>query len=377
MNIRNIGLVNLIILTASPSYAQEGPSWPLLDENGEIIFPQKTSDELEWQNIQAASKAVAGFRVPQTDEDEETQLRSINEFKTQRSNERKGVADQAKDFYVRNPNSRFVGAARNLEILSLVSAIADGDRGVQGRLVAAAAALRSDRSIPEDSRAIGLAAFEFSEIERGARTHSDVLAAVEAKAREFKSEFPNQPQAYEALHAVARSSSTAKSLQIAQELVTSSAPQWIKDNARKLIDREELVGTSVFELIPEIDRKRFSEGKPILLYSWDPDGPGSIRLGKMIQARRFDAIGICLDDNLKRAALVQSSEGLGGTHIYRDKGFRSDLVNALAIMYPGQVYIIDSEGVLRDIRGDEGFEEKLKEYGFSTPILEEPILDLS
>jgi hypothetical protein len=110
-------------------------------------------------------------------------------------------------------------------------------------------------------------------------------------------------------------------------------------------------------------------GLPLVVYSWATWGPGSIEFGRMIQARRFSAIGVCLDENTEEAATVAHQAGLGGKLAYDAKGLSGSLAERLKFSTAGQIYLVDAAGVIRDVRGGEDLEIKLTALDFRTPVI--------
>ena len=89
----------------------------------------------------------------------------------------------------------------------------------------------------------------------------------------------------------------------------------------------------------------------------------------MIQARRFAALGVCLDEDTTTAGKTEHQLGLGGQQIYDPKGLQGTVATRLKISAAGQIYFVDREGVIRDVRGGTDFESKLSAFAFQTPVL--------
>lgn len=288
-----------------------------------------------------------------------------------------GIADQAKAFYTANPDYYWAAEARRLEILSLIQAEEAGDAATGSRLAQAVASLRADPKLPAKIRAHGAAAYEFT---RAVRDQPDEAArhdALEKTARALIQEFPAEMPGYEALLALSRAAEPAKAEALARELAAASAPAPIRASAQTLLDRYALVGRPLADILPATAselKTSLPAGQPIIIYSWATWGPGSIELGRMIQARRFAAAGICLDDDLAAARRLQHEAGLGGQHIYDGKGREGEIATQLKFSTAGQIYLVDAQGVIRDVRGGEGLEAKLAALGFQTLVINPPSL---
>jgi len=282
----------------------------------------------------------------------------------------RSVADKARQFYTVHSGDAQASEARNIEIFSLIGALEEGDATVSGRLEQAVSALRSDPQISTQIRAQGAAAFEFTRGLREVRGLEARMDTTERVARSLIREFPAEAPGYEALWAVAKSRPLEESVKLARELLTTEAPPALKTGAQTLLDRYALTGRPLASALDESGLKvlaKFPEGLPLIVYSWASWGPGSLELGRMIQARRFVALGVCLDEDTAQAGRMAHSLGLGGEHIYDENGLQGPVVARLKFSTAGQIYLVDEAGVIRDVRGGEDFESKLAALGFRTP----------
>lgn len=282
------------------------------------------------------------------------------------------VADKAKEFYTRHPGDALAAEARRVEILSLIDALEAGDASSSGRLEGAVSVLRSNNQIPTQIRAQGVAAFEFTRGLRDVRGFQARLDATERIARDLIREFPGESPPYEALWAVARARPQEESAKLAREILTSDAQARFKAAAQTLLDRYALLGRDLKSALDESGLKalaKLSTGMPLIVYSWSTSEPGSLEFGRMIQARRFAALGVCLDEDTEAAGKVARSLGLGGEHLFDDNGLQGLAVARLKFSAAGQIYLVDEAGVIRDVRGGEDLEAKLAALGFRTPVI--------
>ncbi len=329
-----------------------------------------TVADAAWQNLQAARNAAS----------QDANVGSSNgaarvQALAQRSGREKQVADQAKAFYTANPTHAAAGEARNVEIFSLIQAVEDGDGTVSDRLAQAAAQLRANPAIPVATRARGVAANEFTQAARGAANEDARRQAIATVARNLMREFPTEPQGYEALWALARSAAREQAVALSAELAASNAPQSIRQAAQLLLDRQTLVNRSLAEILGPDGTSLLAKlpaGTPVAIYSWATWGPGSLDLGRMIQARRFAAIAVCIDENVAEATKQSAAAGLGGVPVYDTKGLAGTLASRLKFGASGQLYLVDAAGIIRDVRGAEDLESKLNVLGFRTPEILPP-----
>lgn len=289
------------------------------------------------------------------------------------------LANRARAFYLSNSDHSKAAEARQLEVFTLIQLQEEGDEMVEDWLDQAVQDAVADQSVPERMRAKIAAARAFTKETGKATNRAQHFAAIKQVSRQLMKDYPRQPQAYEALLAMAQVSDDRQRLAYAQEVATSEAPTRLKRTAQLMLDRQGLVGQSIGAVLGDAGAKLLSEipdGKPILLYSWATWGPGSIELGRMIQARRFNAIGICLNADIEAAKKAQHSANLGGEHVYDEKGPAGQFAEILKYSTAGQIYLVDKEGVLRDVRGGDDLERKLRDLDFQTPELKAPELSL-
>ncbi len=288
------------------------------------------------------------------------------------ANHGKSAAERARKFYTKHPDHPQAAEARKLEVFSLIEAVENDDPSEGRRLDGLVDTLRKDSATPVKTRAQVAAAYDFTKALHTLKARGDRMEATAATARKLAREFPEEPQAYEALLAVARASDQEKAGQIAYEVVASRAPEHLKQAAQTLLDRHALVGRSLATVLGDDGAALVASlppATPVIVYSWATWGPGSLELGRMIQARRFAAVGVCLDENTAEAGKVERQAGLGGKHAYDAKGLGGTLADRLKFSTAGQVYLVDAGGVIRDVRGGDGLEAKLTSLGFSTPAL--------
>lgn len=284
----------------------------------------------------------------------------------------KSLADRARNFHAAHPNHPLAGEARKLEVFSLIEAREMGDVGEGKRLEKQVEVLRKDPAVPASIRAQAAAAYDFSSAILPLKDAAERMNTTVEVARKLAKEFPAEPQAYEALLAVAKASPKEDAEKLAREIVESPAPEAAKKSAQLLLDRHGLVGRTLVSVMGEAGGPLLAKlppDSPVVVYSWATWGPGSIQFGRMIQARRFAAVGVCLDENTEEAATVAHQTGMGGELSYDAKGLVGGLAERLKFSTAGQIYLADAEGVIRDVRGGEDLENKLTALDFRTPVI--------
>lgn len=356
MVLAGIGITPIALLAQTPPPPPTDPS----AIGGAMVISE---DDKAWGELSLERRAMETSRM-QSKDGEQSRADLLARSKS--------LADRARQFYAKHPNHPMAGEARKLEVFSLIEAREKGDKGEGKRLERQVETLRKDPAVPASIRAQAAAAYDFTSAILPLRGAAERMTATVDVARKLAKEFPAEPQAYEALLAVAKASPKEDAEKLAREIVESPAPEAAKKSAQLLLDRHALVGRTLASVIGEAGDSVLAElpaGLPVVVYSWATWGPGSIEFGRMIQARRFAAIGVCLDENTEEAATVAHQVGMGGKLAYDSKGLSGELAERLKFSTAGQIYLVDADGVIRDVRGGEDLETKLAAFDFRTPVI--------
>lgn len=268
-------------------------------------------------------------------------------------------AEAFKEFYTTYPDHASAAEAKRREALVLIQAWRSGDETQQARRKAAVSNVRKDPDIPAARRSEVAALADNIVVEKRAGLSLEArLEAYERVARGLVSEFPDLPDAYEALVHIAKDSSDAKASAIASHLLAwADAPAWVKQEAKALADRYALIGTSVFDLTKAIIARDNPfeplKGRPIAIYTWATTHPPSLSNAKELTSkltRDFRIVGICLDQrDLAPAKRIAQEEALPGEQIYDWLGRRGEVAEALGAVDPGLVYLADDKGIVRSV----------------------------
>jgi hypothetical protein len=279
------------------------------------------------------------------------------------------TADRAKDFYVKHPDHPSAHEAKLTEVRALVSASQVGDATVDGRLVSAVTALRSDETIPAPIRVQAVSAYAFPKAMRGAKNPMGRLNAAAEVARGLAVEFPDQPQGTESLVTIAVASEEAVARKLAHEVLSMPAPTAIKQRAQLLLDRLDMVGKPVAledEGVGQDHAKiAMIADRPSVIYAWATWSPGSLKLAAHLKKINplANIIGLNLDQDTKAAEALAQKEGLVGSMIYDDRGIEGAVAQRLKIRSAPQVVLVDAQGIIREMRGESDLEKKLQLLG--------------
>lgn len=337
-----LGYASLVLMVPLPAHSAQ--------ETGGAAPAQMSADE-EWKELRDIGRPTAPQSGNAPEAAERTRQRIASDMVRD--------ADRLKTFYTRNANHEAAEQAKRLEALALVFAWQAGDDRSLDRCRSAVADVRKNTKVPAAERSEVAAFFENVGVEkRNGLSPAERLAAYEETARKLATEFPDLPDAYEALVHIASDSSDDRAAMLAAELAKMDrAPAWVKREARMISARYELIGRSAAEqtnLIFAADNPfAKAAGKPLVIYTWATFHPPSITGAKELLAQvpaSVALIGICLDQrDLKPARALAQNESLPGEQIFDWLGRRGEVAEALAAVEPGLVYVADSKGVIRSV----------------------------
>jgi hypothetical protein len=331
---------------------------------------QSTSTaDVAWQSLLVTKKTAE-----QSNHSESGDPAARKLIRETRADLRNKVATEARKFYASHPDHPLAGEARKIEAFALIEAVVEGDDSEAKVLAARIGTIRADQSMPAQTRAHVVSAYEFTKAVQGLTDDKRRKAAVEKAARAMIAEFPREAPGYQALLTLARAGNSEQAINLAQIITASSAPDTIKADAQTILDREALLGRPLAEVLGQDDMQVLSEAGatyPAIMYSWASWGSRSLEFGRMIQERQFNAISVCLDEVFEVNKPDRNLPKLGGLCFYDVAGRNGRLAKALKFDGAGQIYLIDAQGIIRDVRGGEAhLESKLKSIGIVSAIPE-------
>lgn len=326
--------------------------------------PQLTPAELAWLNVRAA------MFTPDFSKELPTEPVARQAVLAEHAARFGAAADRAREFYTKFPDSQHAEEAKGQEVQALINASRTGDATAEGRLNATVETFRADKKVSNKVKAQTISAHTFNRVMRGKTTKAERLAAIESAARNLAADFPDQPQGHESLLTVALAGDDeVLSRQIAEELLRSPSPAAVKENARALLGRLDLVGKPLAVELDGADAKKakgaVKAGRSTLIYTWASWSPGSLALAANLKQRGVNAnvIALNLDDDSKAAEALAQKEGLLGTVVYDERGREGALAQRLKVKSAPQVIIVDAQGVIRDVRGETDLAKKLQALG--------------
>lgn len=278
------------------------------------------------------------------------------------------LADQMKNFAQQRAADTPAAVAAHTEARLLLRAAECGDISRQARLAELVAAVRSDIRVPETARFIVASRFNEAAILTGPKlNHGQLLAAYERSARQMMAEFPEQPEPYLALAALAEDQpDSAAAAKLAAEVQGLPAPVEAKGRAADLASRLALEGQTPGLSVTTEKGRVLALGqareKPLVVYTWSAADQNSLNLAKRLESALGDSVvllGINLDADIRQAKTSRTATGLKSDQVFAFGVTAGPEGAPLRLNRPGLVYLFDGQGILRDVRGIQGLREKL------------------
>ena len=212
--------------------------------------------------------------------------------------------------------------------------------------------LRRDKTVPKDTRfrLAGISAnIEVSrnrDLDPGQR-----MAAHAAVAWKLVEEFPDNPEGYASLLRIARDGDDTLAASIANQLLISKAPEHIKNNARALRSRIDLVGKPFAQVVA--DYMDLPTQGPVCLFTWSGRNPRSLGLAEILKHELpagTTIVGVCVDGDTPEARAAAAAMSLPVKWVYPAGGTTSELCQQL-LLTESAIYLVSAEGKINTVSG--------------------------
>jgi peroxiredoxin/tetratricopeptide (TPR) repeat protein len=274
-------------------------------------------------------------------------------------------ADLAKQFYVRFSDDQTMRQARFYEVCFLNKAFILGEKKVRDRLVALEQEMLKDSGAPaEDKRAIRRYPVERVLLEVPFNEDEAVKLARGAVA-----DFPEDQEAWTLFIRIALQSNRSREAMV-NEAKESKVGKVILDAARQRTGGVWLDNPISLRFTAldgrEVDLAKM-RGKVVLLFFWATWAPPAVRweLPKILpvyeelNSKGFDVIGISCDEDKGQLQQFVTDKKLPWPQHFDGK--RSyEILAKYDIKQIPTLWLVDKKGILRDVNGREGLEEKVK-----------------
>lgn len=278
------------------------------------------------------------------------------------------AAEEAKAFAKDFPDSDHALEATRLEAKNILQAAMAGDVSQEGRARELLGQIRVDERLPARARLEVVALSELVRLRPLFPDREKFLPAYEQAIRNQIMEFSTEPAAYESLLRFAENLPVeADTVRVAQEIATEMpAPESVKAAAREVLAKNALVGQPLDGLLESAigktpDLRLVGSGQRqtggTVIYTWSLQSAGSMaaakNLAKMLPAN-VTLLGVNVDKDEADAKAVAEKEALPGKQLYDARGYDGAVAQALKLRKLGEVYVIDTRGVIRSVSAQHG-----------------------
>lgn len=287
------------------------------------------------------------------------------------------AADKAKEFQARFKDHKQAAQAKAIHRELLQAAV---QLGIEGRLPelqalgggpaeAASAAAQAPAAGPFEQR-MQAAVVQAKKLQ--ASGMEAVLGDFEKSLREIVKEYPDRREVYGAFMEIAELLGGTKAAEIYAELAAAEkAPDQIRELATMMKKKFERVGKPLALKYTAVDGRKVDlaelKGKVVLIDFWATwCGPCVAEVPNMLSAyerlnpKGFEIVGISLDHDEEALTSFIKKKRLPWAQVFGGGGEDNKLGKEFGITSIPSMWLVDKQGILRDLEGRENLAEKVE-----------------
>ncbi len=330
-----------------------------------------------WENLQREfseppSPPASWADTPPTEEE-------VREFERSRGAAAVKVADAARDFYTRFGDDPRSDAARWHEMQLLDAAVKLGVTNVLERLETAEADRMKDPNVGEEERfGVRMAAAQREAEMLFAKDPEEAREKLTSSLAAIAREFPQRPETYQLLLSLASSADAEKARPLIESILSTNTPEPIRMAASNLLARFEMVGKPLDLKFSAVDGREIDlaamRGKVVLIDFWATwCGPCIVELPNVkaayekLHPQGFEILGISFDQDKDELTQFVASNEMPWPQYFDGKGWENDIGRRFGIQSIPTMWLVDKNGVLRDLNARANLEQKVADL-----LAEEP-----
>jgi thiol-disulfide isomerase/thioredoxin len=282
------------------------------------------------------------------------------------------LAEKARTFAAKYPEDPRRQLARQVAARALESAVRLGSPTARAQLAAFDGERLSDPKLPVNERLEIRMRQVQSEAEAILQKSPDEARdKFEQGARTLIAEFPKEPAPWAMLMEVIDQGNDPATREKLKELIASEAPAPIKDRAAGVLRRYDALGRPLDLKFTALDGRKVDlaalRGKVVIIHFWATwCEPCVDAIEKMTRAYPglkelgVEMIGINLDSDKKKVEQFVKEKGVAWPQFYEPAGKNNRVVRDWGVTVFPAVWLVDRDGVLRDLTGQTDLMKKVE-----------------
>ncbi len=359
------------VTKAAPPQATENEA-DMLAALAENAAPLTEGDKA-WREVQQAMRPP-GY-PPEWREKEPTK-EEVAAFEQKNGEMAGAAADKLKDFYTRFPKHDHAEDARKQEQGLLNAAVQLGATNRLARLQELEAERLKDPNLPEDDRLeLRVQQLQRAAFQKKGDGISAALTEMERGVRVLQKEFPKRAEIGALLLSVAQGwadeGNAEKGRALAGELADGSTDEETKESAKALVKKLDRVGKPLALKFAAMDGREVDlqklKGKVVLVDFWATwcgpcikELPAVKAAYEKLNAKGFEIVGISFDQDKAALEKLVAKEKMPWPQYFEGGEKGNKFGEEFNISGIPTMWLVDKQGVLRDLNGREKLTEKVE-----------------
>lgn len=282
------------------------------------------------------------------------------------------ASTQAATFAAKYPKHPKAEEARKQQSEMLNIAASLGSKEAGDMLAKIEVETLKDKSLSEDDRfQLRARQVQRAAMSKQSEGQSTVFAELGAGARQLLKEFPKRTEPFEMLLEAASNSEGEQGAALLKELLASEAPDEIKDQAKALAKKLDIVGKPLPVQFKAVDGREVNlekmKGKVVLVDFWATwcgpcvaELPNVLAAYKKLNSQGFEIVGISFDQKKDDLTEFVKEHNMPWAQYFDGKGWKNEIGRTYAINSIPSMWLIDKKGNVRDLNARDGLVGKVE-----------------